>query len=510
MWLSWRGRSREMSCPCNFYPVYCRPFARWDGSMKFTILSHAGLAIEHAGIQVVCDPWLIGSCYWRSWWNFPEPDPDLVRNLAPDYIYLTHLHWDHFHGPSLKKLFRRDTRVIVPKTCTRRMVDDLTWLGFGNIIEISHGASMDLGADMRLHSYQFGLGVDSAAVFTGGGYTLFDCNDCKFFGLPLRQILRAHPKIDFIFRSHSSASPVPFCIENHDKLFGAASELAYDSADQFARCALHVGARYAIPFASNHCFLHRETQRFNATATTPDLAKQRFSVLSRQSPNESECVVMPPGSSWSDRRGFELSPFDFSKRDEYVAAMLERHSTSLAKQYETETGTLADFAAFKLYFAQLLAAIPWLVRRRLDPLVFRVRDRDGVRDWLIDPRKRLIAEQGERTRDCVIFQVHAAVVNDCAKQKMFSVWTASKRLRIHLPSAAHLRIANFWMTILDLYEVDLLPLAKNLSFRALGVRLRRWREPVEVAVIIMRRVFFRKAFSVSALYPLPGEDAARV
>src|SRR6516164_11760703 len=84
-------------------------------TMKFTILSHAGLLVEHAGTRLVCDPWLLGSCYWRSWWNFPEPDPELIAELRADYIYLTHLHWDHFHGPSLRRLFHPATRVLIPR-----------------------------------------------------------------------------------------------------------------------------------------------------------------------------------------------------------------------------------------------------------------------------------------------------------------------------------------------------------------------------------------------------------
>src|SRR5271166_761472 len=249
--------------------------------MKFTILSHAGLVAEHNGVSIVCDPWLIGSCYWRSWWNFPEPDPLLIKNLHPQFIYLTHLHWDHFHGASLKNLFDLKTTIIVPKVPTQRMVDDLNWLGFHNIVEIPHGRMLELGPDLALRSYQFGLGVDSAAVISGGGYTLFNCNDCKFFGLPLRQVLSDHPKIDFIFRSHSSASPVPLCVENHEKLLPV-NDASYDSADQFARCAIFTAARYAVPFASNHCFLHAETRHFNSTATTPDLAKKRYVQIAAQ------------------------------------------------------------------------------------------------------------------------------------------------------------------------------------------------------------------------------------
>jgi L-ascorbate metabolism protein UlaG (beta-lactamase superfamily) len=68
--------------------------------LKFTILSHAGMLVEHQGTSVPIDPWLTVSCYWRSWWNFSEPDEELIENLKPDFVYITHLHWDYFRNSS--------------------------------------------------------------------------------------------------------------------------------------------------------------------------------------------------------------------------------------------------------------------------------------------------------------------------------------------------------------------------------------------------------------------------
>src|SRR5882762_2708746 len=138
--------------------------------MKFTILSHAGLCVEHNGVRIVSDPWLIGSCYWRSWWNFPEPHAELIEHLNPNFVYITHLHWDHFHGASLKKLFSPDVHILVPKVPTERMVRDLKWLGFHNVTEIAHGSEIQLGKDFTLSSYQFGPSVDSAMLLSGGSY----------------------------------------------------------------------------------------------------------------------------------------------------------------------------------------------------------------------------------------------------------------------------------------------------------------------------------------------------
>ena len=470
--------------------------------MRFTILSHAGLLVEHAGVRVVCDPWLLGSCYWRSWWNFPEPDAALIADLRADFIYLTHLHWDHFHGPSLQKLFNAETRILVPKVPTRRMLDDLQYLGFHNVTEIEHAGCIALAPDFSLHSYQFGLGVDSAVVLSGGGITLFNCNDAKFFGLPLRQITRKHPRIDFLFRSHSSAGPIPLCVEDYQRVIPDALAQS-DSSDQFVRCALHVGARYAIPFASNHCFLHKETLAFNDTATTPEDVRRDFQQIAAAADSQSECVVMPPGSGWSAEHGFDLRPFDFTARSAYIESMRARHAATLDGAYRQEDSVEADFESFRAYFLRLMRAIPWLIRRKLlRPIVFRPRDGHGTRAWLVDPRRGLIQELAATPPDCISVEVHAAVLRDCTRSRMFSVWTASKRLKIRLPGAAALADVSCWFTLLDLYELDVFPLALSFSPRALAIRIRRWREPAELMLLLARRAILRRRFTVAALYPV--------
>jgi UDP-MurNAc hydroxylase len=470
--------------------------------MQFTILSHAGLLVEHCGVRLVCDPWLLGSCYWRSWWNFPEPDPELIADLHPDFIYLTHLHWDHFHGPSLRRLFDPATRVLVPKVPTRRMVEDLRYLGLHNVTELPHGRRLQLGADFSLRSYQFGLGVDTGVVLSGGGVTLFNCNDAKFFGLPLRQITRAHPRIDFIFRSHSSAAPIPYCVEDYERLLPEALSRS-DSADQFARCALHVRARYAIPFASNHCFLHKDTIAFNSTATTPDDVRRHYQQIAARCGSQSECVVMPPGSSWSDRDGFAIRPFDFAARGAYIDTLLARHSHKLEAYYREEERVEADFDSFRRYFERLLAALPGFVRRRLlAPIVFRPRDAQGTRNWLIDPRRRTVLQLPLAPSAHPVLEAPAAILRDCCERRMFSVWSASKRLRISLPHAAALSNVQRWLTVLDLYELEAFPLARNLSARSLAIRARRWREPVELLRLAYRRLLLRKPLSIAALYPV--------
>ena len=107
--------------------------------MKFMILGHACLYVEHQDTRLLIDPWLVGSCYWRSWWNYPEVDKGLLQQIKPTHIYLTHLHWDHYHGPTLRLFEKQKPTIILPKACTRRMVEDMKkYFSFSNIIEVSH------------------------------------------------------------------------------------------------------------------------------------------------------------------------------------------------------------------------------------------------------------------------------------------------------------------------------------------------------------------------------------
>jgi UDP-MurNAc hydroxylase len=471
--------------------------------MKITVLSHAGLCLEHNGVKVVSDPWLVGSCYWRSWWNFPEPPNALIENLQPDYIYLTHLHWDHFHGPSLKKLFAPETRILVPKVHTTRMLRDLEWLGFKNVTEIPHGGQVKLGEDFTLHSYQFGLGVDSAMLVSGGGYTVFNCNDSKCFGLPLQQITEQFPKIDFVLRSHSSATAVPYCIEGYEADF-ANMRSQQDYIEEFSHFALHIGARYAIPFASNHCFLHKDTFRFNDKAVRPEDIRPYYQQLATQMQLESECVVMAPGSSWSETAGFQIAPFDYAGLDSYLHDMLSKHGAALERQYDKETQTLADFESFQTYFRGFLKAIPWVIRQWLKlRFVFRTHDAQGEHNWLVDMATNNIQALPAPTQNDVVIETPAIVLNDCTQIWMFSAWTPSKRLKIHLPSPAHLKTVNLLFALLDFYELEVFPIANNLSLRPLGVWLRRWREWVAAGQLILNHKVLRRPFVIADLYSLP-------
>jgi UDP-MurNAc hydroxylase len=124
----------------------------------------------------VIDPWIVGSSYWRSWWNYPPP-PEWALRMQVDFVYISHLHWDHFHGPSLRKL-PRTARLLVPEGHFARMKRDGELFRFAEVVEMPHAKSLRLDGGLELTSYQFGLMADSALVISDGRTTVLDLNDC--------------------------------------------------------------------------------------------------------------------------------------------------------------------------------------------------------------------------------------------------------------------------------------------------------------------------------------------
>jgi UDP-MurNAc hydroxylase len=456
--------------------------------VKFTIVSHACMYVEHEGTSVLIDPWIVGSCYWRSWWNFPEPSQELVDSLRPDFIYLTHLHWDHFHGPSLRR-FPRTTKILIPKTLGSRFRDDLEWLGFTDIVEIPHAGRASLAPGFDLHSFQFGHPTDSAVVITDGKTVLFNVNDTKLFGAPLAQIKRQFKSFDFVFKSHSSASPIPYCIEGYEGRF---SELLsrQDYIEEFASFGLHVGARYAVPFASNHCFLHRDTIRFNDTAVNPEDVRDHYNARAEAMGHPSRARVMPPGSSWDDKTGFDIRPFDYTKRADYIAQLQAKYRDKLEAQYALEAEARVEVPAVTAYFTAFFEALPGALARSIGGRIVLRAGEQTPTDVVLDFAKRRVVVGEHVLPDDIVIEVPPLVLNDLVTKRMFSAWTPSKRLRIHLPGTS-LRPLLTFLTVIDYYETGYLPLRSLLSLRFVAWSGRRARELVAIGEATARYLYTR-------------------
>ena len=313
---------------------------------KFTIIGHACVYLEMDDVRLLIDPWIIGSCYWRSWWNYPKIEEELLSSLKT-HIYITHLHWDHYHGPSLRFLRKHDPIILLPKSCPSRMIGDMKkYFNFSKIFELDHAKEFLLNNDFKITSYQFNpIIIDSALAIEAGNIKIFNANDTKTFGLSLSQIIKKYKKFDFVFRSHSSASQNPHCINDADKL--NLTKNSTDFTNEFLAFSNKVNAYYAIPFASSHIYLHKDTSKYNKLYNSP----QRLLTESRKKNHSGSTVkLMPSGSSWSSINGFSINNHNYEKINEHIGEYQILYKKYLESQYQIEENTKPNLIACKRYF----------------------------------------------------------------------------------------------------------------------------------------------------------------
>ena len=447
--------------------------------MYFQTLSHAGLRVVAGGKELVCDPWLVGSTYWRSWWNYPPVPQALVDSLKPDFIYLTHIHWDHFQGASLKR-FDPQTPVLVPYDRYERITRDLRKIGMRNVRELKHGERVELAPGFAVRSFHFAPFVtDSALGIEAEGVVILNANDAKFAGAPLNQILRHYPRVDFCLRSHSSANPRG-CYHTLD----AADDDGDDNEHYLRAFALfmaRVKPRYAIPFASNSCLLHDDVFAMNEHTQTPQMVADYFERFARERGLDTKLQIMIPGDKWDSEKDFELQPNDwFEDRDAKLAQYRERVRPSLERQAEFESRVEVSPKLVEDYFARLSRDVP-------APLTSKLKGREVL---LVSRSARKTAgfavdlHAGGKVREvasdefgdfAMRIEFPAVILRQALAMNMFEHAGISKRVHYYATREAMPALKRF-DTILKMAEAELFPVTRHFNARTIRALLPRWRE----------------------------------
>jgi len=441
--------------------------------MRFTVIGHACLYIETGAERILVDPWLSGSCYWRSWWHFPPNAELLPEYFNPDVVYVSHHHFDHFHYPSLRRI-SRTARVLIPRFAVDVSRHELDHLGFEDITELPHGEVMTLPSGTRLASYQYGPD-DSALVVERDGIVLADMNDCKINGPSVKPLLKTFGRPTFLFKSHSFAQAYPNCYDIADPA-DAKLMTREDFLETFIETIRELGPQYAIPFASMVAFLHPESRQCNAYAVRPP--EVAAAMAASDVAATTKTVLMVPGDGWSSESGFALQRNDYYERqDEWIDRLAQQWAPKIQREETDERAMTLTFEAFERHFGGFLRSLPPFIRLVLRrPTVFFVPS-DALPYWVLDFRtrevRRLAAPPADRA---AIVRIGEGILADAIAKNVVAFVHISMRVRIDLAPGGVQTDFLFW-GLLSLRELGYFPLRGMLTMRALGVL---WRRRAEV------------------------------
>ena len=213
---------------------------------------HATLSFEKMGVPaLITDPWLIGSCYWRSWWlqHYPSNEDLLILSKAKN-IFLTHEHWDHAHFPTLKKYFL-GKKILIPELNSKRLKNSLKE-NF-DVEEIKSNKWFKVG-DINYISVPL-YNDDSILLFEYQGYLICNMNDSKATPQIIKRIyeLKKEKKLNLILLQSYAPASINNSFRRQDY-----KKVSIKSKKDYVKYIMNTSnkldAEYFVPFASQATF----------------------------------------------------------------------------------------------------------------------------------------------------------------------------------------------------------------------------------------------------------------
>ncbi|NNN22330.1 MAG: Rieske 2Fe-2S domain-containing protein [Acidimicrobiales bacterium] len=234
--------------------------------MQITYIGHAGLYLDSECGSILCDPWF-NSAYLASWFPYPSnKNIDIESISKPNYLYISHLHLDHFDPAFLKKYISKQATVLLPEFGTSHMRDALSDLGFKYFIDTKNGEDMVLDGGYRvmvnsLSSPTDGPLGDSVLAVDDGVAKVLNQNDARPTNLAL---LNNFGVYDAHFLQFSGAIwfPMVYRYDKNlkDRLARAKRKNQLERACQYVKA---IGAKNVFPSAGPPCFLDESLFELN-------------------------------------------------------------------------------------------------------------------------------------------------------------------------------------------------------------------------------------------------------
>ena len=233
--------------------------------MQITFLGHAGMYIETRFGSILSDPWF-NPAYYASWFPFPSNEAiDLDQIARPTYLYVSHLHHDHFDPKFLRDHVGQDTTVILPDYPVDALEQAMRALGFTRFLRTRNGEPLEVD-ELRLMVVAMVAPVDgplgdSGLLVDDGETRIYDQNDSRPIDL---DPIRGFGALDAHFLQFSGAIWYPMVYQLPPKMLQALGRKKRENGQERAlRYVRECGATFVVPSAGPPCFLDDDLFHFN-------------------------------------------------------------------------------------------------------------------------------------------------------------------------------------------------------------------------------------------------------
>lgn len=243
--------------------------------MKVRYLKSATVSVETNGVKILTDPWLTDGEYYGAWYHYPHLEFNERFFESIDYIYVSHIHPDHFSKATFQKLNKK-IPVLIHSYESKFLKSNIERLGF-TVTELQHNTRSHLkngvyinilaadNCNPELCAKFFGCGIveakfgstqiDTISVIDDGKNVVVNTNDCPFdlSKDTLKLVKQQYPKIDMLLVGYGGAGPFPQCfnLEESEKQ-KAAEEKRIQFLDLGVKYITALNPDNILPFAGTY------------------------------------------------------------------------------------------------------------------------------------------------------------------------------------------------------------------------------------------------------------------
>ena len=186
--------------------------------MKITYYVNTMVLLEGQNTRLLCDPWITFDYpSGNGWYNFPQShmSRDDVAAIRPDYIYITHTHYDHF-DPETLSLFERSTPILIAHYEANFTEREIRNVGFTDIRVSEPGKRLPLnGSDSCwIEPSEVYKDVDSVGLICIDGEKVINFNDNPFHEGQVTRLQAIAGEIDVAMIPFGAHGPYPMFFRN--------------------------------------------------------------------------------------------------------------------------------------------------------------------------------------------------------------------------------------------------------------------------------------------------------
>ena len=177
--------------------------------MNITYYYHACVGIKTPDLSILCDPWFTEPIYDGSWYQFPKFENAIDRIPEYDYIYISHVHPDHYDPVFLKAYLNKysSCKILIANFKNNILHQELVRNGFPHqILDELKISQTHLGFfPNEENTYD----IDSALVVKCGDDSVVNMNDNIYNKAQLQAIKEFCPSPTIALLAYSGAGPYP-------------------------------------------------------------------------------------------------------------------------------------------------------------------------------------------------------------------------------------------------------------------------------------------------------------